>query len=97
MNLTEPGKYLKHLEGAKCQKDAKSGENCHILPDSQWVICESDNHIAMACKGGNNGESHNHNDIGHFLYETEGVLLLTDLGSGEYTRQYFSKERYTSV
>ena len=95
MNLTEPGKYLEHLEGFKNQKDAKSGGNCHILPDSQWVICESDNHIAMACKGGNNGESHNHNDIGHFLYETEGVLLLTDLGSGEYTRQYFSEERYT--
>lgn len=127
MDLTEPGKYLEHLEAktqetavesrkessaeemaADCEtkqpnlagsqnKEAEGAQShvCHILPDSQWVICESDNRIAMACKGGNNGESHNHNDVGHFLYETEGVLLLTDLGAGEYTRQYFSEERYT--
>ena len=38
----------------------------------------------MAAKGGNNGESHNHNDVGSFLYLAGDEMLLTDLGAGEY-------------
>ena len=49
---------------------------------------------AFACKGGHNGVSHNHNDVGTFLLNIEGEQLLADVGSGEYTRQYFSPERY---
>ncbi|MFR6332585.1 MAG: hypothetical protein ACLUOI_29915 [Eisenbergiella sp.] len=47
----------------------------------------------MAAKGGNNGESHNHNDVK--LPASGGdEMLLTDLGAGEYTRDYFSEKRY---
>lgn len=66
----------------------------HILPSAQWCIGYSENSAGFACKGGNNDEPHNHNDVGHFLYETGGVMLLTDLGCGEYTREYFSDRRY---
>ena len=48
----------------------------------------------MAAKGGNNGESHNHNDVGSFLYLAGDEMLLTDLGAGEYTRDYFGEKRY---
>lgn len=66
----------------------------HILPDAQWCVGASRNGIGFACKGGDNGEPHNHNDIGHFLYEAAGVELLADLGAGEYTARYFGPERY---
>ncbi|MCD7806137.1 MAG: heparinase II/III-family protein [Lachnospiraceae bacterium] len=69
----------------------------HILRPAQWCIGYASNGTGFACKGGHNGESHNHNDIGHFIYEAEGVLFLTDLGAGEYDRDYFSEKRYQAV
>lgn len=65
-----------------------------VLPDAQWVICQSENGAGMAAKGGHNAEPHNHNDVGSFLYLRGQDFLLTDLGCGEYTRGYFSENRY---
>ena len=68
------------------------------LENAQWMIIRKSSgnlHTAFAAKGGNNGESHNHNDLGSFLLDVNGDVLLTDLGSGEYTRQYFGPERFT--
>lgn len=48
----------------------------------------------LAIKGGNNGESHNHNDVGSFIVYKDGKPVLIDAGVGEYTRQTFSKDRY---
>lgn len=72
----------------------KATGNLHVFPSAQWCIGKSKNGVGTACKGGHNAEPHNHNDIGHFIYESDGVLLLTDLGAGEYTREYFSDARY---
>jgi hypothetical protein len=44
----------------------------------------------MAIKGGNNGESHNHNDVGSFIIYTDGEPLFIDPGVGEYTAKTFS-------
>lgn len=65
-----------------------------VLPDAQWVICRSKNGAGMAAKGGHNAEPHNHNDTGSFFYLIGKDFLLTDLGCGEYTRDYFSEKRY---
>jgi len=65
-----------------------------VLPDAQWIICQSKNGVGMAAKGGHNAEPHNHNDIGSFFYLSGEDFLLTDLGCGEYTRDYFSGKRY---
>lgn len=65
-----------------------------VLPFSQWSICQSENNIGMAVKGGNNDEPHNHNDIGNFLYVNGHDMLITDLGAGEYTKAYFGAGRY---
>ena len=65
-----------------------------FLPDAQWLVVRRAP-FAFAALFGNNGVPHNHNDIGSFLMvdgDEEGPM---DLGSGEYTRQYFSSERYT--
>lgn len=66
-----------------------------ILPYAQWSICESGNGVGFAIKGGNNGEPHNHNDVGSFLYLANGEQLLCDLGAGEYTAAYFGPDRYS--
>lgn len=65
-----------------------------VLPDAQWSICESTEGTAMAIKGGTNGEPHNHNDVGSFFYLAGDEFLLTDLGAGEYTKNYFGAGRY---
>lgn len=74
---------------------AKADEgNVMVLNAAQWNIAHGKSGGGMACKGGHNGEPHNHNDVGSFLYMLGDEMLLTDLGAGEYTRQYFGPERY---
>ena len=58
------------------------------------MIAQDEEGNGFAAKGGNNAENHNHNDIGHFLCVFEGEMLLSDLGAGEYTKDYFSDGRY---
>ena len=50
--------------------------------------------MAIAAKGGNNDESHNHNDIGNFVmyYNTEPIIV--DAGVETYSKKTFSDERY---
>ena len=48
----------------------------------------------LAAKGGNNGESHNHNDVGSFIVYHNGRPVLIDAGVGQYTKQTFSPQRY---
>jgi hypothetical protein len=48
----------------------------------------------VAAKGGHNAESHNHNDVGHFVVFRDGCPLLVDAGVEVYSRQTFSAERY---
>ena len=69
-------------------------EGTDFLKDAQWCILRGKDNTALVAKGGNNDEPHNHNDVGSFLYLADGEELLEDLGSGEYTKKYFSDERY---
>lgn len=64
-----------------------------FYPDAQWYIRKL-NSFGFAAKGGNNGESHNHNDIGSFIIAYEGKQIFADIGAGEYTSDYFSENRY---
>ena len=61
------------------------------LPDLQ-IMTAREPFVAM--KGGHNGESHNHNDVGSFIVYPDGEPLLIDPGVGEYTAKTFSKQRY---
>ncbi len=50
---------------------------------------------SFAFKGGSNGEPHNHNDLGSFIYADNDGQVFCDLGSGRYTGDYFDeKKRY---
>jgi hypothetical protein len=50
--------------------------------------------LYLAAKGGHNNESHNHNDMGHFVVYTDGKPLIIDAGVETYTRKTFSAQRY---
>ena len=50
--------------------------------------------LYLAAKGGNNNESHNHNDVGQFIVYADGKPVLIDVGVETYTRKTFSPERY---
>ncbi|HSI10038.1 MAG: heparinase II/III family protein [Rariglobus sp.] len=48
----------------------------------------------FAAKGGHNAEHHNHNDCGSFLLNIDGAPALIEIGAPEYTRAFFSGQRY---
>ena len=48
----------------------------------------------FGAKGGNNAESHNHNDVGSCVMYYDGKPCLIDLGREEYTAKTFSAQRY---
>lgn len=50
---------------------------------------QADKGLFFACKGGSNGENHNHNDVGSFIVYQDGKPLLPDLGVGTYTKFTF--------
>ncbi len=76
------------------------------LPPRTWfddagiLICRpGDNgarRLAVALKGGHNGEHHNHNDVGSYVAVVEDAAILLDPGSEVYTARTFSKRRYES-
>ena len=51
--------------------------------------------VTFSVKGGNNAESHNHNDVGSLIMYLGKKPLLVDIGVETYTKTTFSKERYT--
>lgn len=67
----------------------------YFFPEAQWFIQIQDGRHAIAVKGGHNDEPHNHNDIGNFLIVKNEELILADIGSGEYTKDYFNENRYS--
>lgn len=50
--------------------------------------------LFLAAKGGNNDESHNHNDVGSFIVGLNGRPVVIDAGVETYSRKTFSSDRY---
>ncbi len=50
--------------------------------------------ISLYMKGGNNGENHNHNDVGSFILFCDGQCVVADIGNLVYTAKTFSDKRY---
>lgn len=73
----------------------KNVSTTYVYPDAQWFISTATNGVSVAAKAGHNDEPHNHNDVGSFLVYKNGEQIISDIGCGEYTKQYFSSERYT--
>jgi hypothetical protein len=67
----------------------------NVFPQAQWLLCAGEGGTGFATKGGHNGEPHNHNDVGNFIFYKNGRMAFCDLGAGEYTKDYFGDKRYT--
>ncbi len=99
-DITWSAEYLKQIQDDTYSDgiaaDIKSNENnglkTYLLPSAQWAIGHGRSGGGYAVKGGHNAEPHNHNDVGSFIYALGDRPLLTDLGAGEYTAQYFKDE-----
>lgn len=68
------------------------------LPSTQVLLARQHGGSALgltlAVKGGHNGESHNHNDVGSFVVASDGVPVIVDAGRPTYTLQTFGPRRY---
>lgn len=73
------------------------GAASYYLPDAAWLVSRyrsEGSSFGFAAKGGHNAEPHNHNDLGQFILLVGGEIYVADLGSGEYTADYFGAGRY---
>lgn len=65
------------------------------LPNLQVWAAEREG-FYVACKGGHNGENHNHNDVGSWFLYVDGQPVVIDVGNMLYTAQTFRADtRYT--
>lgn len=75
--------------------DAADSPRDFWLPDLQLRVYEEDG-LILCAKGGHNGESHNHNDVGSFMLYADGEPEIMDVGNMVYTAKTFIDEtRYT--
>jgi hypothetical protein len=70
------------------------------FPDGGVLICRPGTGakvpFAAAIKGGNNGVSHGHNDVGSFSVVAGDTMVICDPGGEVYTARTFSAHRYDS-
>ena len=66
------------------------------FPDGQVWLFRDAGGLSVACKGGHNGELHNHNDVGSYYVMCGESFAGGDAGGEEYTARTFSKNRYDS-
>lgn len=87
--------YLEELLNAE-PKEPQAGD--FWLPELQVMGARSfegsSDGFYVAAKGGNNAESHNHNDVGNFIVYSDGYPALIDVGVETYTAKTFSSRRY---
>lgn len=82
--------YDKSYEGSSLSRDCE-----YFMANQGWYVRRTPSY-SFSCRGGTNGESHNHNDVGSFIFAVGDKQVLCDIGGRPYTRQYFENEyRYT--
>ncbi|GAA4307689.1 heparinase II/III-family protein [Compostibacter hankyongensis] len=96
--------FFRNFYSLFMQDEYSKAEKALPLPEDVWlpdlqVMAARDKAgstagFYLAAKGGNNDESHNHNDIGNFVVYYNGQPLIIDVGSGTYTSRTFSDKRY---
>ena len=67
----------------------------YYMGDCGWFVKRTPKY-GFSARGGCNGESHNHNDVGNFILSVDNSQIIIDMGARPYTRQYFEDAtRYT--
>ena len=98
---SSPGRILPALLIAKEIATATAAEplpGSVWLPDLQLMAARSSPNsgagLYVAAWGGHNGQSHNHNDVGHVIVYGDGKPVLIDVGVETYSAKTFSAQRY---
>lgn len=65
-----------------------------IFYPSTGIFITRDEELYLAVKGGDNDDSHNHNDTGSFTVYKNGKPMFIDVGVESYTKKTFSPQRY---
>lgn len=81
-----------HYEMMKKRTGTRKQEDTWF-PSTGLMIARDDAFV-LAAKAGNNGESHNHNDVGSVIVYKGGRPFLIDVGVETYCEKTFSKKRY---
>ncbi|HKK47165.1 MAG TPA: heparinase II/III family protein [Balneolaceae bacterium] len=81
------------------QEDPKQPLLRHVwFPDIQVFTARaqagSKKGFYIMAKGGENGASHNHNDVGNYIVYCDGNPVLVDAGAHTYSAKTFSSQRY---
>jgi hypothetical protein len=63
-------------------------------PQTQQCFLRTPDGWYFAAKAGNNGEHHNHNDVGSFILYVDSVPVFVDAGVGTYTAEHSDSRRY---
>jgi hypothetical protein len=92
----KPRQLFNLLASAECaaapQQEVRQS---HVyLPSVELMTARTNNNLFVASHGGNNAESHNHNDVGDFIIYADGAPVLIDAGKGTYMAITFSRNRY---
>lgn len=66
----------------------------YTAKNSAYIVKRTSNY-GFSAKGGNNGESHNHIDVGTFILARNNKQIICDIGAGEYLEGYHGDKRYT--
>ena len=93
VDTPQMSRVLQNLFAGNGQADEPKGEAFSALPSLQ-VFAWRKGGLYAAIKGGHNGESHNHNDIGSFIVYADGEPEIIDVGNCVYTAQTFGPRRY---
>ncbi len=81
--------------GREPQECGKAGKVPDVYYESCGLLIARDEEFVLAVKAGDNGDSHNHNDVGSFTLYRNGRPFFIDLGVETYTAKTFSADRYS--
>lgn len=98
---SSPGRILPALMSARQIGAAEAAEPLLAdawMPDLQLMAARteggSNRGFYLSALGGHNAQSHNHNDVGHFIVYADGLPVLVDVGVETYSAKTFSPQRY---
>lgn len=87
------------LRGLQCSAALRADTRGPAYPADAWLegvqvlvareTAGSPRGFYLAAKGGHNGESHSHNDVGSFIVYLDGEPVLVDPGTESYSKQTF--------
>ena len=73
----------------------KLNDNVTYAAENSAYFVKRTPYYGFGAKGGHNGESHNHIDVGTFILARNNRPIIADIGAGPYEEGYHSDKRYT--